>query len=193
MFHEAENTGAASGPIDGIGARVRAQRRALGWSMRELASRAGVSQPFVSKLESAQIVPSLATLYALAEALGVTPSTLLPPTGGGGDRDGEGLHLPLADGGDADHVTLVAGGSDKILQAYEFRLDEGEGDETSFRHGGEEFVYVVAGSIRCERDGLDDVVLAAGTTFSIDPTVPHRWRATADGSRFLLVCSDRED
>ncbi|WP_268768483.1 helix-turn-helix domain-containing protein [Microbacterium sp. Leaf179] len=171
---------------------MKGQRRARGWSMRELARRAGVSQPFVSKLESAQLVPSIATLYALADALGVSPSTLLPPTGGPDAADGDGLHLPLVDGDGPEHATLVAGGSGKTLQAYEFRLSRGEGDTAYFRHGGEEFVYVVAGGIRCEREGLDDLELVAGASFSIDPTVPHRWRATTDAVTFLLVCSEIE-
>ncbi len=158
--------------------------------MRELARRAGVSQPFVSKLESAQLVPSLATLYALADALDVGPSTLLPPTGGSSTAGRESLHLTLADGTGVEHVELLAGGAGKVLQAYEFRLDDGEGDESWFQHSGEEFVYVVAGGLLSQRDGLDEIELAAGASFSIDPTVPHRWRALSGGATFLLVCSE---
>ena len=54
-----------------IGALVRALRTSRGLSMRALAAEAGVSQPFLSKLENGRLLPSLSTLYALAAAFDV--------------------------------------------------------------------------------------------------------------------------
>jgi transcriptional regulator with XRE-family HTH domain len=51
---------------------VKAARRALGWSQRELAARAGVSQTLVARFERGQTAAvSLATIEALFDALGV--------------------------------------------------------------------------------------------------------------------------
>jgi len=54
-----------------IGARVRQHREARGWSLADVASRAGMHVPNLSRLESGKHVPSLETLERVAEALGV--------------------------------------------------------------------------------------------------------------------------
>ena len=66
----------------GIAAAVRAQRLAAGLSMRALAARAGMSQPFLSNLENSRAMPSITTLYKIAAALGVSPRDFLPAEGG---------------------------------------------------------------------------------------------------------------
>jgi len=48
-----------------------------GISQRELADRIGVSHPRISEIESAHANPTLATLQAIADAFGITVSTLL--------------------------------------------------------------------------------------------------------------------
>ena len=63
--------------IDIAGA-VRARRLAAGLTMRELAAQAGMSQPFLSNLENSRAMPSIATLYKIANALGVSPREFLP-------------------------------------------------------------------------------------------------------------------
>ena len=57
----------------GIGARLKAARRRLGWSREELAFRAKLSWPAVAQIECGRREhPRPATLSALADALGVT-------------------------------------------------------------------------------------------------------------------------
>ena len=56
---------------------VRAKRLAAGLSMRALAAKAGMSQPFLSNLENGRAMPSIATLYKIAAALGVSARDFL--------------------------------------------------------------------------------------------------------------------
>ncbi len=56
---------------------LAAERRRKGMSMNVLASRAGVSQSFISMLESSQHVPSLTTLLRIAHALEVHLTTAI--------------------------------------------------------------------------------------------------------------------
>lgn len=58
------------------GQRLRAKRQALGFSLRELASAAGVSFETIRKCETAGGVPKLDTCERLAVALGVAPCWL---------------------------------------------------------------------------------------------------------------------
>ena len=62
--------------------RLREVRLALGVSQRELARRAGISEPSVSMFERGLTQPEPPTLAALAKALGVTPADLLLPLDG---------------------------------------------------------------------------------------------------------------
>ncbi|WBU65552.1 helix-turn-helix domain-containing protein [Paracoccus aerodenitrificans] len=56
---------------------LRDRRREAGLSQEELAHRAGLSMRYVSLLESRRHQPSLATLYALADSLGISLTVLV--------------------------------------------------------------------------------------------------------------------
>lgn len=62
-----------------LGARLRALRRARGFTQERLAERAGLSYKFVGEIERGQGNPTLATLVALAEALDVDVVDLFGP------------------------------------------------------------------------------------------------------------------
>lgn len=174
------------GPAGQVGAAVHAHRSARGWSMRELARRTGVSQPFISKLEAGDQLPSIPTLYDLAAALEVAPSALLPTM----PDTGPGLSLPDPPGGYT--TRLLAGGPDRSLHVYELLVPAGGGDPEEFVHPGEEVAVVLTGTVLCHQDGGRTRV-SAGDTLTIDPRVPHRWRnAGSAPARVLLVCDDRE-
>ena len=73
-----------------IGDRVRAKRTAQGLSVRALAQRANVSASMISGIENDAKSPSIGTLMALAQALGMSLSQLVDDTPA---RSGALLHL----------------------------------------------------------------------------------------------------
>jgi hypothetical protein len=54
-----------------IGARVRAERAARGWTLAELSARTGIKVPNLSRLEKGRHMPSLETLEKVADAMGL--------------------------------------------------------------------------------------------------------------------------
>jgi transcriptional regulator with XRE-family HTH domain/quercetin dioxygenase-like cupin family protein len=65
------------------------RRRELGISMSELARRVGVSPSMISQIERGQSLPSVATLFSLANALGADVAALFdPPAEDGGPNGG---------------------------------------------------------------------------------------------------------
>lgn len=78
---ESDHPGLAD--IAGVGSRIRRFRKDVDISLSQLAARAKVSKGYLSALENADGSdqparrPSAETLYAIAEALGVTMSDLL--------------------------------------------------------------------------------------------------------------------
>lgn len=64
-----------------LGEFVAAQRRAAQMSLRQLAERAGISNPYVSQIERGLRKPSAEVLQSLATALSVSAETLFARAG----------------------------------------------------------------------------------------------------------------
>ena len=64
-------TAAATQPLT-LGQRVQAVRRGRRLTQRDIATRTGLAEPFLSRIENNRAEPSLKTLERLAEAMGVT-------------------------------------------------------------------------------------------------------------------------
>ena len=60
-----------------IGARIRAEREARGWSLTDLATRAAVSRAMVHKVERGESSPTAKLLAKLSGAFGLSMSTLM--------------------------------------------------------------------------------------------------------------------
>jgi transcriptional regulator with XRE-family HTH domain len=67
--------------VDALGEFIRAQRRLAKLSLRELAERARVSNPYLSQIERGLHEPSVRVLTSIAGALGLSPETLLAHAG----------------------------------------------------------------------------------------------------------------
>jgi len=61
-----------------FGQRVKAARKAKKLSLRKLALNIDMDWSFLNRLEKGTTNPSLTTILALAEGLGIAPVTLLP-------------------------------------------------------------------------------------------------------------------
>lgn len=64
-------------PPETLGERIRRRRREKGWTQGELARRVGIKPSRISKYENGTYQPSLATVKAIADALGTTTDHLL--------------------------------------------------------------------------------------------------------------------
>lgn len=74
-----------------IGTRLRARREASGISLRQFARDLDVSPSFISQLETGKAQPSVATLFAICEALGIATDELFDndaPTNRGAAMNG---------------------------------------------------------------------------------------------------------
>jgi transcriptional regulator with XRE-family HTH domain len=77
-----------------VAGRIREIRELRGLSQRGLAERMGVPRTYISKIEGGKCLPTLASLFRLANALGVSAASLLPG-GSGEDPLVEGVRLAL--------------------------------------------------------------------------------------------------
>ncbi|MES2017901.1 MAG: XRE family transcriptional regulator [Pseudomonadota bacterium] len=70
-----------------IASRIRLERDARGWSLAELAERAGVSKATVSNIERAEVSPTAVVLVRLASAFDLTLAGLLLRAEDGGETE----------------------------------------------------------------------------------------------------------
>jgi transcriptional regulator with XRE-family HTH domain len=174
-----------------IGGEVRTRRTAAGLSIAEVARRAEVSAPFISQLEAGRTSISIPTLYRVAAALGCTPNALL----GTDDGDeplllhaGDGRRLPVSAGEHAQHARLLSRpGERMVLEACHYLITPGDDEQDWFVHAGEDFVYVLRGTIKIEFAGGRAPTLGAGDSMHHDGTVPHRWMLVGDDPAEALI------
>lgn len=178
--------------IDIAGA-VRARRLAAGLTMRELAARAGMSQPFLSNLENSRAMPSIATLYKIANALGVSPREFLPDARSRAQlvRHGEGATGPVSDEPGSAMTRVVSGAPGRLVDAHTYVAPPGAPMGDWFEHDGEDLLYVVRGALRVELGDGQTFDLKARDVLWYEGTVPHRWSQIGDETTELLCTHAR--
>jgi transcriptional regulator with XRE-family HTH domain len=67
-------------PITAFGTVLPKHRRAAGLSQEKLGLESGVQRNFISLIETGQNQPTINTIFRLAEALRIRPSTLIQDT-----------------------------------------------------------------------------------------------------------------
>ena len=185
-----------------LGPRLRLIRLARGIGLRELARRLDLSPSSISQIETGKMQPSVRTLYAFAEELGVTVDEVLfasgpiapaeQPSAGvestAAPGPGPGLAVQRAVGRPA--ITLNSGvtwerlmlWSDEDVEFIEATYEPGGASgppEAFVRHNGHEFGYVLEGTLRVVV-GFDEFVLGPGDVITFPSSTPHR--LSNDGS-----------
>ncbi|UBU08367.1 helix-turn-helix domain-containing protein [Nonomuraea gerenzanensis] len=182
-----------------IGATIREARRRAGITMTALASATGLSQAFLSHLETGRSAPSVATLYRLAQALNVLPQDLLPRPSGRDlviTRRGDGPRLTGTErGGAGGDFRLLAGEPDGLIKANEVTAMPNTPAGDWFEHPGEDLVVVIGGTLRIEFRDWQAVQLNDGDSIWYKGLQPHRWSFPSEQPTrlFLVTAQHRQD
>lgn len=175
---------------DAIGGRVRAERRARGWTLDQLAASAGVSRRMVVNVEQGEANPSIGTLLRLADALGVGLPTLVEPPRTDAvrvTRDGTGAVLWSSSSGG--HGVLVASTRPPdVVELWEWTLAPGDRHESEAHSAGtKELLQVHGGAVLVEVEGEPHELLP-GDAISFPGDVPHAYVQSGTGpARFSLT------
>ncbi len=173
-----------------IGARLRELRNQYQYSIRGLASRAGVSASLVSDIEKGKVEPSISTLKRMATALGTNITyffseptqdkgrvvraaerTPIGPASYMGSRAGmesSGIRFELASPAESEAIEAIYG---------RYEVGASTGDEP-YTHEGEEWGMVLTGRLKVV---LEDQVyfLEPGDSIWFPSTIPHRMENVA--------------
>ncbi|MBX9717633.1 MAG: XRE family transcriptional regulator [Microbacteriaceae bacterium] len=169
-----------------IGARLRAARLARGLTLEAVGAAVGISQGFVSKLERDQVSPSVASLVAICEAVGLKVGELFEPPPSQIVRAGHGA--PINFGGEGAVEYLLTPGTQTDVEVIHSIIDPGgtAGADLYSLDCDVEFVYVLRGTLTVTLAD-DDYELAAGDSMTFRGRDPHTWRnASADAECEVL-------
>jgi len=178
---------------------IRDVRLAQGLSLRALSARAGLPYSTLSKLENGKMALTYDKLIRLAQALNVdirdmlaTPAETSAPVAVGRrsiTRAGEGLdadsekhmhHYPAAD--------LLGKMMIPIIIDVQARSVEELGGLV--RHGGEEYLYVLSGSMELHSDLYAPLALGPGDSVYFDSGMAHGYvRTSNEHCSVLAVCA----
>jgi DNA-binding XRE family transcriptional regulator len=166
---------------EGLGARIAFLRRQQAMSLEDLAQKSGLTKSFLSKLERGLSVPSISTAMALAKSFGLTVGQLM----GEQQYDDSICVVRKGDrrsfmrrGSDVgyDYEMLAAGKGFKLMDPYIMRPPLAFQDDRRFEHTGQEFLFVLSGSLEVEFAGKL-IRLDAGDAVYFDSNIPHRTRS----------------
>lgn len=170
--------------LDQVGPRLRAARRERGWTLEDLASRAGMSASTLSRLESGKRQASLELLVPLTRHLGVRIDDLIAQ-----DPPDPRVRRPVIRRDGLVIAPLAPEGSP--VHTYKITYPPPDDRAPDLRvHDGYEWLYVLAGRLRL-RLGERDLVLTRGEAAEFDTRVPHSISAAGPrGAQILSIFSE---
>jgi transcriptional regulator with XRE-family HTH domain len=174
---------------------VRALREAMGLSLRDLATRSGVSAPMLSQVERGETSPTLAVASKIASGLQLSLSQLL--------RLDEGPHVSVVrrterrrtkrDGHRFDELTPGLPGQRATVSLHTLRpgaRTAGPGDPPMHSPGSRETAVVQSGSLVLIIDE-NRYELASGDAVTFDADLPHHFENPGpDETTFLSVVTE---
>jgi len=156
--------------------RVKQLRVERGWSLDSLSKACGVSRSMLSQIERNQTNPTLAVMFRIAQAFGMSLGQLVETPGATSNVDviraADRAYHYRSDK-DCEIRTLSPLHLEKDVEFYEVQLQAG-GSLRSAPHfaGTREFLTVESGQVRVESGG-DAEVLTPGDSASYRADVPH--------------------
>ena len=174
-----------------LGRRIRDIRQGKGQSLSEVAAGADLTVSFLSRLERALTGVTVEKLRRLAAFWELEIVHLFDRDEGPSPlviRAGHGPALQLSGPGprQAARSESLIPKVGAALQATLYRTTAGAGRSELFSHAGEEFVFVIGGSVSYAAGG-ESIQLDEGDAVWHPSTLPHGWTAGPAGSITLHV------
>ncbi|MEU7280076.1 XRE family transcriptional regulator [Streptomyces sp. NPDC045431] len=153
-----------------------------GFTLDALAARSGVSRGMIIQIEQARTNPSVGTTVKLADALGISITTLLDYEQGPHVRlvpQEQAVRMWSTDKGS--HTTLLAGTEARgPLELWSWVLMPGDVHASDPHPGGTtELLHVTAGELTLVVDAVEHRV-PTGTSAVFESNVPHAYRNDGD-------------
>ena len=177
-----------------ISERIHAMRDLCGYTTEEMAQAADVTEDEYILCETGQKDFSFTFLYKCADKFGIDMVELI--TGENPHltdftivHDGKGLPIKRRAGFEYYHLASYFKGkiSEPFLVKAPYREEEQDAEIHTSVHEGQEFDYILSGSLKFKYDGHEENLIAGDSVY-YDSGKPHGMIATSkDGCTFLAV------
>jgi len=178
-----------------IGERVKALRLDRGLTLSEVAERASVSTSNLSKIERGDVSPSFDIVMRICSGLGVAIEQIVKP----GPKIDVSGRKTVTHRGEAvafsseqyDYHAHSIEISRKNMIPLEMWVSARSPDDFAewSQHGGEEFIYVIEGSIDVHTDQYAPFSLNTGESAYFDSSMKHVYVSTGEGPAHILSIS----
>ena len=178
-----------------IGRLLKDQRISLGLSIRDLSARSGVAAGTISQIETGKTSPNLVSIYSICENLGFPISALFVE-----DSD-ERINLVrknerpsftrnVSEGRDITESLITKADSEMWggVIAMPPHTDSG----SFYYHDGEEFVFILKGTLFFELEGHPVYELNQEDTLYYPNEIGHRWENRSDKEVQFMIVSTSE-
>jgi len=176
--------------LSSFGTRLQELRLRRNWTLTDLADRSGLSKAFLSRLESGDRQASIAAVLTLSRIFGVSLASLFES-----DLATEPCVIVRRSQAVAEtanglvYFPLTKAGRFTALQPIRVKVSRRRRGSEHYHHDGEEWVYVLSGSLTLSLAGMR-YVLEPGDSAHFDSRLPHRLIASGDtDAEVLLVAS----
>lgn len=173
-----------------IGNRMKELRIQYGLTQQELADRSELTKGFISQLERNQNTPSITTLLDIIQCLGTTPAEFFA------DEEPEQIVFKESDYFekiDEEKKTtiewVVPNAQKNSMEPVRLTLAPGGISEILAPHSGEEFGYVIKGTVKVNYGGKNHVV-KAGESFYFKAGKRHFIENTSGRDAVLIWVSN---
>lgn len=162
-----------------LGERVRELRKARDWTLEQAAQQVGLARSTLSKIENGQMSPTFEAVRKLATGMGISvPQLFTAPRSDkilgrrSITKSGDGKPLVTAT---YEHEMLATDLSQKHMMPYRaiVRARDIEEFDGWVRHDGEEFMYVLTGTISFYTEFYEPVEMRRGDSAYYDAAMGH--------------------
>lgn len=183
-----------------IGQVLRERRGHHGWTLADVADKTGLSKSTLSKIENDLISPSYQTIIQLCDGLDIEIGDLLAPGSSGeeprqlmGRRSVSRQHDGVVmEDDNYKYVYLCTDIAHKriVPMVIDVKADSLQRVDGLWTHVGEEFLYVLHGTITLYTSLYEEISLDAGDSVYFDSTMGHAYiAAKGKPAQLLVMCS----
>lgn len=182
-----------------LGLRLRNLRNSRRLTLGQLAERSGVSPSTISKIENGVLSPTLDKVLRLADGLDISVNHLI----GEGDETGKvpNSRLQTSHTGEGividtpnyEYRYLCSALKNKRMVPIRARIKAATVQEFGplERHGGEEFLMVMEGSIEVHSEFYAPITLNRGESIYLDSTMGHAYVNTGPhDAEVICICTE---
>lgn len=169
-----------------FGSKLMEMRNAHGMDVDDLAKRTGRTPEFIEALENNTTTPSVGFMIQLAEVFGVDSGTFLNSDAQAELSENRAKEYTRRTA-NYHYQTLTPGAENEHLRVFMVTIESDKKHKpVAYRHEGEEFVYVMEGTLELTLDGRPHKLMA-GESMKFNSQTPHQLKSVGSTDTKCLV------